>query len=366
MKTPNLEITPQNLELRFSQLLRVTDKLKSSKYSDSKKKEKLHQTLMVAITKIDDCNFCGLSKTELWHHHVLIERIFLWLEYLVDSTINQTPYEIMNCLELVLADWIDDLDNYVLLTSLSNKRNDFAFHYDQDPSLLIEIRKLLKQYYDIDLELDVIRIILPKFLSHDYLTAVHLYHELAHFIDWKYSVTDQVLFKRGLLFRKDADENKIKYQEHFADIFAAQYVDRASCVHLSYLTYRKPNGKHPPTRIRIELVENFLDEKESMIVSDIKKATLSCTRRPLKKRFKTAGISDFNNLIPIEVRAPEELHGLFIEAWDIWQNPKSALRKNFKRSDLYRILNNLVEKSISNYFLTQAWEKKYVSDEIRN
>jgi hypothetical protein len=359
MKIPITDkITFQTLELRFSQLLKISNRSKSSKFSDVKKKD-FHDTLVRLVEKISPEDFSNFSDQQLFENYHVIERVFGWFEYLVNSTINQTPYEIISPLEEVLNDWIDDRDKYLLLTSLSNKRDLFAFYYDEDPKWSRQIKTYIKDNYNESIDYDIIRIVLPKFLSHDFLTAVNLYHELAHFIDWKYGITDSILLKFGLSLRGDT---QIRYREHFADLFAAQYVNMASCSHLSYLTFEKDQGMYPSTSERVDLVNKFLNGKRSDLLSGIKKVVLENTKkRSLEIRYKELSKSDFNKLIPVDIKNPAELHGVFVLAWDIWLDPKSVLRKKFKRKwDLHRILNNLVEKSISNYFLLRNWKSIHV------
>lgn len=357
--TANLDY--QSLELRFSQLQRVADRSRSSKYSDSAKK-KFHDDIVKVVEAISQQDFAKCSQEQLSNTQIVVERLFKWFEFLVNSTINQTPYEIISCLEEVLNDWLDDRKDFLLLTSLSNNKDLFAFEYDRHPGVLKQAKNCIESEYGIKIEFDVIRIILPRFFSHDYLTAVSLYHEIAHFIDWRYRITDEILETRGLSARSDVASIRSAYQEYFADLFAAQYVELSSCRHINYLSNGRPTStNHPPVAKRIAMVERFLagkapigDMREKYI--DIKNAVKKITGRDLKKRFKEVPKTDFNNLIPVNIKQTSELHGLFVMAWRIWLDPKSKLRKQFSnRYDLYRILNNLVEKSISNYFLTKSW-----------
>lgn len=367
MPTPitNTSLNFQALELRFSQLQRATDKSRSGKYSDPKKQE-FHDSIVAVVNAISKQDFSRLTVEDLGNTQIIVERLFKWLEFLVNSTINQTPYEIISCLEEVLNDWVDDRDSYLLLTSLSNNKDFFAFEYERQPGLLKKAKEYIHRCYGIDIKHDIIRIILPRFLSHDYFTAVSLYHEIAHFIDGKYWITDDIIYNRGL---KDEDSIRAAYQEYFADLFAAQYVKQTSCSHIAYLTHDKPIPKyHPPTQKRITMVQSFLAGKKPSgdmgeIYVDIKNAVKRLTGRQLKRRYKEVSEKDFNKLVPVNLTTSTELHGLFIKIWEIWLNPKSRLRKQFpNRYELYRILNNLVEKSISNFFLTKSWNKSNVPD----
>ncbi len=360
MQIPSQQITFQTLELRFAQLLKIAERSRSSKFSNERIRI-FHDSLLKVIFKMSSENFSTFKPDRLVWTYEVVEQLFDWFEYLVNSTINQTPYEIVHTLEEVLNDWEIPNESFILLTSLSSKRDDFAFQTDKNPAKLKGLKKYIHLTYGVEIsqDLDVIRIILPKFLSHDYLTAVSLYHEIAHYIDIKSHITETILLDNSL---KKTEENIIFHREHFADLFAAQYVDLASCSHVCYLTYQKDPGKYPPTPSRVAVVEEFLKGGSNELIRTIAKATKKCTKKDLKIRSKKVGRKDFDNLIPIDIKSLPELHGVFITAWDIWLDPKSRLRKKFtNKNDLYRVLNNLVEKSISNFFLMRSWKSKNVS-----
>lgn len=365
MQVPTQQITFQTLELRFAQLLKIADKSRSSKFSNERVRS-FHNALLRIILKMVSENFARFDHDRLVWTYEVVEQLFDWFEYLVNSTVNQTPYEIVHTLEEVLNDWGIPEESFILLTSLSNKRDDFAFQTDKNPAKLKWLKKYIHSTYDVEISQnqDVIRIILPKFLSHDYLTAVSLYHEIAHYIDLKLHITETILLDNSL---KKTEENTIFYREHFADLFAAQYVDLASCSHVCYLTYEKDPGKYPPTPDRVTLVEKFLKGSSNELIRNISKVTKKCTKKDLRKRSKKVGKKDFNDLIPVEIQDTAELHGVFITAWNIWLDPNSSLRKKFKnKNDLYRVLNNLVEKSISNFFLMRTWNSQNVPDKKVN
>lgn len=63
---------------------------------------------------------------------------------------------------------------------------------------------------------------------------------------------------------------------------------------------------------------------------------------------------DFYDYIPPIIETDAQLHGLFIAGWDIWLNHKDNFSEE-KHSKIYAYLNNLIEKSISNYMITSKW-----------
>jgi hypothetical protein len=79
----------------------------------------------------------------------------------------------------------------------------------------------------------------------------------------------------------------------------------------------------------------------------------------LKIRHKILNIkkSDFLKLIPQSIKNAEELHYIFKLGWDFWNTSESNFLKNFESRQKYHIINNLIEKSISNYTITEKWQE---------
>jgi hypothetical protein len=67
--------------------------------------------------------------------------------------------------------------------------------------------------------------------------------------------------------------------------------------------------------------------------------------------------SDFQNLIPQKIKNNQELHYIFKLGWDFWNTSESNFLKKFSPRQKYHIINNLIEKSISNYTIKQKWQK---------
>ncbi|MBS1682162.1 MAG: hypothetical protein JST48_10645 [Bacteroidetes bacterium] len=360
----------QTFELRFAQLERALLKTRSNKYSDKVKKE-FHDQILDLVDQIKLKSQKRFTKDDIEAHRFILKVVFNWVEFLDNSTINLVPYEIINCLNVVLKDWISDYEDHSIVTSLSNKMDSYSLQFSLK-NINDYFATQVFARYGIVFNKSLIQLNIPKYLVHDYLGNVVLYHEIGHFIDKQYYKITQRIVQREPQFSGLPDIEKKKLEmylgEHFADVFAAQYIGLSANHYLNYIAYKAPSSdSHPSTENRINFVKDFVAGKKSENLDLLMNATKIITDQDLKIRYKKIPLKDFNNLIPPNIKNDSELHSLFIQGWSIWLNKNSVLRKKFSNpSQLNTILNNLIEKSISNYFLLKEWKKKNVPNKKRN
>ncbi|CAD0001683.1 hypothetical protein [Flavobacterium salmonis] len=351
----------KSIELQILQLEESFSKSRSNIYSDPKKQthfDELH-ILFKAIKKSDYKHFDLLN---LQNHFFLLNYIFKGLEYLDNSTLNIIPYEIISCLEYALEDWIDK-NKFIIATSLSNKNLDFYFESTDSNEEFNNINILIDGLYCHKLTHRLIKISLPKVLSRDYLSCVVLYHELGHFVDMELNISKKIFLKN---YHKTDPTNYDEYRflchkrEYFADLFAAQYINDASNLFLNYIAFDNPDCEtHPATNKRISVVENFLKGRICSELNEFNSVLSVSGPTELKIRYKKLDInkSDFLKLIPQNIKNVDELHYIFKLGWDFWNTSESNFLKNFESRQKYHIINNLIEKSISNYTITEKWQE---------
>lgn len=388
-----MRIKAQLLKLHFSQLILSWSKSKLNRYSD-KNKQDFHAKLHTLIHGIKQENFDSLSDTDLEKRKSVIDFIFTCLEFLDKSTINSFPLEIVECLNVALNEWSDS-DDCLIATSLNNNIHSFSFL--PSPSLDNPLFAIIKNEYGVDFDKRLIQINLPKFFARDYFANVALYHELGHFIDTKYRISSCIYLvlldtlsslntnQLAVIIRyfpyltpsSITETQKIQLFNHlgeyFSDVFAAQYIGECSNRYVQYISnsgdFTCPT--HPSTNNRIQLVHDFINHQENYLLQLISLATSAVTRgKDLKIRYKELPLDDFNNLLPMEIHDKNDLSSLFIAAWKLWMEYSTEFESEnnmmFKLLDSkkYEIINNLVEKSISNYTTTQKWEKTAGNDNI--
>ncbi len=358
----------QKLSLRLAQLEKALHNTRTNKYSD-KRKQNYHEKVLALVKGIRANDFTKFSALDLEFYREYIDIIFQWVEFLDNSTLNLIPFELVSCLQKVLEEWIDDHEEFTIVTSLTNKLDDYSFQYISDAKLDVYLSES-RNKYEIDFSEKLIQINIPRYLVFDYLASVVLYHEVGHFIEKKYNIIERIFNEEPQLKALKDDPavpagtiqmHKNHFKEFFCDIFAAQYVGESSNHYLSYIGNNFLGDlTHPSTKDRLDVVQAFLSGKDDSIVSVLKNGTLNKTKLDLKIRYKPINSDDFLSLIPAEITDDLQLHSLFISGWNIWLDKECPLKKQFDSNQLYSIVNNLIEKSISNYLITKSWSKHHV------
>lgn len=350
----------KTIELQLLQLENAFSKSRSNIYSD-KKKEVHFSELYTLFCKIKSSNASLFSPDEIRLHYGILDYIFKGLEFLDNSTLNVIPYEIVSCLQLALEDWIKQ-DNFIIVTSLSNRNLDFYFE-SENSEFFNNLNLEIHSRYGMKMSFRLIKIALPKALSRDYLSNVVLYHELGHFVDSELYISDKIIInKYGLkpLYTNDELKEHNHFKEFFADIFAAQYIDNASNLYLNHIAFKNPDSyTHPSTDKRIFVVDEFLSGRLTYEISEINSALINSGCDIFRKRFTQIDIknSDFQNLIPQNINDDSELHYIFKLGWDFWNTSEINFLKEFTLKQKYQIINNLIEKSISNFTIKKEWVK---------
>lgn len=376
------------LQLHLAQTQKALLKARGNNYSDQEKKTYQNSliSLFESINKEVSCITLADDPT-VFETKRCLDFILKSLEFLDSSILNLIPYEIIECLKVALEDWILPDENYIIVTSLVNGKDDFSL----DTNLIsnrTRIYDLIKHKYGIDFERKLIQINVPKSLSRDYLVSVVLYHELGHFIDEKNNITDAIA--RTLNFRLlndaltsdqidelkqffpyinsgDYSEDLLKWHfgEYFCDLFGAQYIGESSNRFLLYITENSVNysWSHPSSVNREKVVNDFLESKPNIVVDLINEALGIILKKNLRIFYEKVSKNDFINFLPPVIESPKQLHGIFITGWELWEDDWEGFRTNMKMHQtpnpdkIYLIINNLIEKSIGNYTVNKKWRE---------
>lgn len=349
-------------ELNLVQVEEAFSKSKTNKYSDHKKNNhfsQLHELFLI----IKETDYTQFTVQDISEHKFIFDYLFKCLEFLDDSTLNTTPYEIVSCLDKALKDWVLD-EKFIIVTSLSNKINHFSLEsYGFERINLL--KKIIKNRYDLNLNYRLIKINLPRTLVRDYLTSVVLYHELGHFIDSELNITNRMFFKKYSkshfhINNREEFEYLHYKREYFADLFAAQYIANSSNNYLNHIAYKEPNSeKHPATDTRVKVVEDFLCGYPNDEVTSIQEILNEINKEKFKIRFELipSDNNGFIKLVPHEINNDQKLHAIFKLGWDLWLDSENNFLKRFSRRRKYHIINNLIEKSISTYNTIETWKQ---------
>lgn len=332
-----------------------------------------------------------MSAQDIMDYRNEINFIFKSLEFLDSSVLNLIPYEVVSCLDKALAEWTPTGQRFIIVTSLINNNDNFGF----DPSLAQNevFYSYLASKYNIVFEGRLVQINIPKNLSRDYLISGIHYHELGHFVDSKFSISNsvtQVLFTN--LVRQLIPTSHIPHlvrflpaigwilqgnnpaevfetcQKHIAeylcDLFAAQYVGDCSANHLNYLTAGQgASYTHPITPLRLEVVNDFLSVRRNVIIDLLNMALNQIVNKQLEIRFEQVNSADFLEFLPPVIENDRQLHGIFAAGNQVWRSDWGAfgtkldIENSLQSEKMYSIINNLIEKSIGNYIVVEKWNQ---------
>ena len=148
--------------------------------------------------------------------------------------------------------------------------------------------------------------------------------------------------------------------EYFADLFAAQYINNASNLYINYIAHNAPDSyTHPSSVKRINLVNDFLNGKTRTEVTELNTALVQGGCEQIKIRYEHIKIqnSDFQILVPQKIKNIAELHYIFKLGWEFWETSETNFLRKLNPRQKYHVINNLIEKSISNYIVKLRWEE---------
>ncbi|MGY4540024.1 hypothetical protein ACVW0P_004466 [Mucilaginibacter sp. UYNi724] len=368
----------QLLELHLSQCEIFLHKASSNSYSDTDK-QAYQQKLFELFNAIKDNIPEPLDDSNLFIVQEQLNFIAKSLEFLMDSTLNTIPFEVVSCLGLAMNEWIEG-NNFIIVTSLNNDID--AYSFDEKLANGDHIYSSILASYGIEFEKRLVQINLPLILAKDYFSSVILYHELGHFIDLYYGISSRMasdlinypplewakIQDYFTFLQSPLNITRLKNHlgEYFCDLFAAQYIGHTSNHYLKYLESKgsdRSNSSHPSSNNRLQIVDDFLAKKQNVIGNIIKTYVKDITKLELTKRFKVTSSDDFYHFLPLEIESDQELHGVFPYTWKIWLDGSATFKTNagitgeLPNKVIYKSLNNLIEKSIGNYFIKKDWER---------
>ena len=140
--------------------------------------------------------------------------------------------------------------------------------------------------------------------------------------------------------------------EHFADIFAVQYIGKHK-IHLSQYIVGD-NGfdnEHPSTEARTIAINNFLgpEANNDDFIKQLRWVTNSIIGRPLKQRNIALPKEDLLSNQPCSITDKHQLHTLLQNAWEIWEASSNGNKMAPDLMSAYGRMDSLLEQSIMNF-----------------
>lgn len=299
-------------------------------------------------------------------------------QYLSGSNTNLIPYEVVHCLGLAMKEWTKPGDDFLITTSITQDRN---FYFQSIPR---EFWSLSEEFAQTKFTHKLVQIELPELYRQRPLFILPLYHELGHFIDWLYSIAENILLfyefdnhslpdlssaPPGWSDREFDAAQKSHAKEYFADLFAACYL--GDSIH-DYLEEFVPNAAfnetHPATYNRLQNIRSLLDGNTNVQLLETCGHVLKARNLPkLGLRYRHIDLSkSFAQMRPHNVSSDAELHGLIESGWqfvkNLPDNPELPWH-NVPSHDAERIVNDLTEKSIRNHMLKTRWQDAAIDED---
>lgn len=306
-----------------------------------------------------------------------------------NNTSTNAPYEVIESIKCAAKEWVPDIDNYIILTRFG----DYSFFPDNKEDLVISY---IENDYGICFNKKTVLLSIPQHYYRDYLNNVVLYHEIGHFVDitqnvslisLQLTVTDIInnndlssiysyfpfldglqpsdIIQNGGLTEVGVQLHHY-WLEYFADIFAANYIGDKIQKYLSFRSYPDCNSNtfhitHPSNERRFSVVNDFINDKDNYVSNIIRNILIYKFGRTLGGYNNSLAIDDLYKLLPLDLKLDNDIHNLYAAAWDVWYGDRSKFKMennlsyDLQSTQIYSILNNLVEKSISNYLVTKKW-----------
>lgn len=370
------------IEIKLAKIAPIVSKIRNSSYADNRltlqgqEIGKLFDRIGFEVPNISNPEILKLLK--------FIEFISWEIEFLENSMSNSLSFEIVELFKGIGNYWIPEFEkNFILTLRQSHGDSSYSFGYPFG-----DIKEYLANNKIIPYR--SIYISLPKKSSSDWLTHSVLFHEFAHFVDINLSLTDRIY--NGYMIENDNEnkelcrildipkneldtnekdiEDTIKYhlKEYFADIFSAQYIGRSLCYWLEANVPEKLASKtHPATKDRTREIVSFCENRPSEIREFLQERCMLIlpSKQLFVPKYSDPNADYFSEFVPINNPSLENIYGAFEYSWRTLLDPVHNIRissKDFNQA--YSIVNNLLEKSISNYFILEKWN--YVSSETKN
>lgn len=285
------------------------------------------------------------------------------MQFVRGSRSNDAPHETQFVLRQALKEWIPE---EALISSAALEE----FNFNLNPADLWDhIERTLNLFDTKNYKPLVVRIGAPEAYKHRPIFCVPLFHELGHFIDIHFKVTEMSMLLApptahpvGINQMQWNSINLRHRMEHFADLFSSCYCGSASIKSLLAIAPgHQDSPTHPSTDKRVATVEDFLNGRANQTV-DLLQATLKARGlKELAKWFVSPDVNaSFNDVVTYRIPNVQELYGIYLAGWDYLQDQlenRTApwVDDNVDAYTIEKTVNDLTEKSIRNFEIRERW-----------
>ena len=339
------------LAKRYTQLSR-------SAYFDPAFQEFAAKTVQAINHVIDNVTYYPDDVVRQFESH-----IWRAMQFVRGSRSNDAPYETQYVLRKVLKDWIPD-DALISSAALEE------FRFFLNPADLWEhIGRSLDKFDTNGYKPLVVRIGAPEAYKHRPIFCVPLFHELGHFVDHHYKVSETSMLTvpppppQAGISREDWNYINLRHRmEYFADLFSSCYCGAASTKSLLAIAPNNPDSPtHPSTAKRVKTVDDFLHGRANSMVALIQDALKVRRLKQLSQWFAIPNVADsFDDVVTYSIPNPQELYGIYLAGWNYLHDQlehRSApwIEHGVDAYTIEKTVNDMVEKSIRNFEIRERW-----------
>ncbi|WP_457649658.1 hypothetical protein [Profundibacter sp.] len=292
------------------------------------------------------------------------QHVWRVMQFVRGSRSNDAPHETQYVLRKALKEWILE---EVLVSSASLE--EFSFFLNT-ADLWDFINKSLNDFNKQKYKPLVVQIGAPEAFKHRPIFCVPLFHELGHFVDHHYKISEFSLLQTPPAQTPDGMHqdywraiNLRHRMEHFADLFGSCYCGEAGNKSLLAIAPdHSASPTHPATIRRVEIVDDFLNNRQNDMVDLLQAALKARTGKYLLTRFKKPNISSaLDDVVTYKINDDAELFGIFLAGWEYLHDQLEERTAPWidAKVDSYIIektVNDLIEKSIRNFEIRERWK----------
>ena len=378
------DMRPDILSLGFVHFQETCQSISSIAFSDSRKKVFCNE-----LKKISDIfltyNVAGFSSIDLMEKKSELDFLWQWALALDNRNGYTLSHEMRATMDNLCSAWVKNSDKFIFAAT----DGDFAMNpYVSSWDVLMDA---FEKCYGLRFSHQLVTFTVPKHLFDDYLFSSIIYHEMGHFVDNYYNVSDEVVRRLKNRLSCGAEEKRIRTEffpeiqsvydaakgvytdekvrdqilfsyvgEYISDLFGAQYLGLHIINFLEFNrhgTYHICTKTHPSPKARASLVSAFLSgDVSNFLLSDILDS-FKATGLDLKNRYvRPADAANLEKGQPITITNDEELHSLFQLGWEVYFKGAKAMDAACGKTigatnqyDFYQKVKGAMKQSIRSY-----------------
>lgn len=329
-------------------------------------------------------DFFKMNDTGISVYNMVLKQFAQYAQALDNRNHYTLSHEMRVVMDNLCSKWIDDSDKYIFAAT------DGAFAIRRGSADWGNFVNAVNRGFRVAFAHQLFTFMVPKHLYDDFLFIGSLYHEMGHFVDLYYHMSDRIAQKmisrldngqdadrirndfypiinetydkQGVCVNEELRKKMLEDQtaEYIADLFGTQYLGEHIGNHIEYLAhgiYDTYDREHPSPNCRKRLELAFLNDEQGNCLLDDIKDEFNAIGRLLQKRFVI--LADASSLMrgqPVKIMNDDELHSLFMLGWEVYLKGPTEYDKEIgntgqptSRENFYVILNNAIRQSIANY-----------------